>query len=513
MREFIRQETVNNEEQFRGFLDTLETRLEELRTRISQLEYERMSTKRARPELRELRKSLAETMREPRLEELISVYRDKVTDERLTRRTELWHRMVRHQKVEGDSEVAKLGGELSDLIMTYDYPLAHNPEGTIADVRHVLRTETKRELRKQAWACTEELAVKLRGRMHALHHRRNEVARALGYANYADYSLDKEGTGLELCLNLLKELNAATQKEYAQLLQERADRFGIDQIEPWDTQFLLDGGIDLPERYFPKSRITERLKDFSYLHGVPMDKLGVTPEYFDIPWNGVCMTVNSRKDARIICNPRDGYTYYRTMFHELGHGLHAVLNEQPEPIFAAEPSPSAEGIAETFGYFTRNPQWLLAIGIPEEELGKIMRALLAPWFFYLRQRGAFALFGLEVYMNPDRDLDQLLGEIESEVTGVRADSTPRWTANAWYVAGATWHNYIVADMVASQLHRGLRQRFGEPYGNPEAIDFLRERYLALGAAVEWRDKLKDISGEDLGVDALVGDLKRMARSE
>ncbi len=198
--------------------------------------------------------------------------------------------------------------------------------------------------------------------------------------------------------------------------------------------------------------------------------------------------------------------------HELGHGLHAVLNEQPEPIFAGEPSPSSEGIAETFGYFTRNPQWLRAIGIPDEEMDKILRALLAPWFFYLRQRGAFALFGLEVYINPDRDLDRLLGEIESEVTGARADSTPRWTANAWYVAGATWHNYLVADMVASQLHSGLRQRFGELYGSPQAIDFLRQRYLALGAAGEWREKLEDISGADLGVTALVGDLKRMARS-
>ncbi len=469
-----------------------------------------MSTKRARPELRDMRKELASIMTEPRLEEIITDYKDRVQDRRLARRAELWYRMVRHQKVEGDKEIARLSTELSDTIMAYDYPLTHNPQGTIADVRHVLRTERKRELRRQAWACTEQLARKLREPMHALHHRRNQLAQDLGYANYAEYSLDKEGTGLQLCLRLLKELNEKTQTEYFQLLRERAERFSIEQPEPWDTQFLLDGGIDIPDRYFPKARITQRLMDFSSLHGVPMDRLGVTPEYFDIPWNGVCMTVNGRKDARIICNPRDGYTYYRTMFHELGHGLHAVLNEQPEPIFAREPSPSAEGMAETFGYFTRHPQWLRAIGIGEEELPAVLRALLAPWFFYLRQRGAFALFGLEIYMNPDRDLDELLGQIESEVTGVRADSKPRWTANAWYVAGATWHNYIVADMVASQIHRGLSERFGELYGNAEAIDFLRERYVALGAAVEWREKLKDISGQDIGVDALVDDLKRMA---
>ncbi len=512
MRELIRQAQVVDEPGLETFLDKMESAYADQAVEMAKMGYQRLLTKKTDPAQRKLQLELAGALREPKLLDMVEKFRDSAESPLLRRRLTVWRRMIFDQLLSGEPALMEQGQELSDAIMAYHYPLPNNPEGTIADVRHILRTEPDREVRRAAWACTEPLALELKDRMLDFHARRNERAKELGWANCADFILDQQGTGLKRAQVMMEELYRQTEDEYRALLEERADRFEISEIEPWDTQFLLDGDIDIPEELFPKDRITERLQNFSQKHGVPMDELGIKPEYFDIPWNGVCFTVNHPKDVRIVCNPRDGYVYYRVMFHELGHGLHTVLNEQKEPVFWHEPSPSAEGIAETFAYFTREPQWLLEVGVPEAKVGEVLRALLAPWFYYLRQRGALGLFGFEIYLNPDKDLDQLLGEIESRITLCRADATPRWTANAWFVGGATWHNYVVADMVASQLHQGMRDEYGPIWGNKNAIQFLRDRYLALGDAVSWRDKVKDISGSELDVKALIQDVKEMAGS-
>ena len=511
MRELIKQANVVDEPGLEAFLDKMESAYVDKAVEMAKKGYERLLTKKTDPALQQLQLEMASVLQEPKLLELVEEFIDEVESPRLRRRLTVWKRMIFDKLLTGDPALMKQGQELSDAIMAYPYPLPNNPEGTIADVRHILRTEPDREIRRQAWACTEPLAIELKDKMLDFHAQRNQRAKQLGWANCADFILDQQGTGLKRARTLLETLYRETEDEYRTLLEERAERFGIQEIEPWDTQFLLDGGIDIPEEFFPREGITQRLQQFSEQHGIPMDKLGIRPEYFDIPWNGVCFTVNHPKDVRIVCNPRDGYVYYRVMFHELGHGLHTVLNEQSEPVFWHEPSPSAEGIAETFAYFTREPQWLMELGIPEARVGKVLRALLAPWFFYLRQRGALGLFGFDIYESPDQDLDELLGQIESRITLCRADATPRWTANAWFVGGATWHNYVVADMVASQLHQGMRQHAGPVWANKEAIEFLRERYLAVGDAVSWTDKVKDISGSDLDVKALIADVKEMAR--
>lgn len=513
MKEVIRNAVVNDEASLKTFLDQLEDKMERLSRKSSQLHYERLRFKKSIPEMKLLETEKAEALQSPALFDILETFKGRVSDHRLARRLDCWSDLATLQMADGDPRLLELTNDLMDAIMQYKYPLADNPEGTIADVRHVLRTEHDRDLRRQAWECVEPLALRLKDQMLALHKTRNEKAHSLGFKTYAHLLMEKQGTEPEMILDLLYKLNAGTQAEYEDILLERAERFGLKEIHPWDTQYLLDGGIDIPEGVFTKDMITPRLEEYSKLHGLDMKELGITPEYLDIPWNGLCMTVNSRKDARIMCNPRDGYTYYRTMFHELGHGLHTVLNDQPEFIFLGEPSPSAESMAETFGYFTRYPEWLKHIGIADKDLKDVMRALLAPWFYYLRFRGAYASFGIEIYLNQERDLDALLGSIEHTVTGATAVATPRWTGNAWFVAGMPWHNYIVADMVASQIHDGLHAKFGHVYGNPEAIDFLRQEYLSLGTSVPWRKKLANISGSDLGVDALINDVKRFSKGE
>lgn len=510
---WISSTSIETEQELLQFLSYLNYELETISNDLGRLQYRRYVNREPEPRIAELESQKSMILQHSELEKILTHWVGKVDDPRLKRQVECFLESSTLQKVEGHPEVLALYNELSDEIMAFRYKLSDNPEGSIGDVRHVLRTENDRSLRQQAWESVEPLAKRLHPKMMEFVHLRNKLSREAGFKSFVDLGLENQGTGLVHCKELLEQLNTDTHVEYMEILNERAARFGLASVEPWDLQFLIDGGIDIPEEFFPKKLLNQRLQEVSQLHGFPMDKLAIRPEYFDIPWNGVCMRVNHRKDARIISNPKDGYTYYHTMFHELGHALHAVLNTQPEFIFLREPSPSLEGVAETFGYLTFYADWLRDVGIPEAKIKTTVRAVLAPWFFYLRQRTALALFGFEIYTNPEQDLDVRLGQIEAEVTGVTANSMPRFAGNAWYVHGLSWHNYIVADMVASQLHTEMRQRFGSVYGNKEAFAFIANDYIAPGHMVPWRQKLASISGSDLGVRALVSDIKRMARGE
>ena len=509
MRELVKTaDTIRDQAQLRAFLAQFEKKWEEHSNISSQLSFDRMSTKKPNPRIGEMERELAEVFNMPQWPQLIDRFINSVDEPRLQRQLECYQQLILTQRVEGDSEIIRLRESLSDRIMGFNYPV-DGEDHTISDIRYILRYEEDRERRRRAWMCDSGLAAQLRDDMVALYKRRNELSQAEGFDHFGDLALHIQGTGFANAQDLLKRLMEGTQSEYEKVINERADEFGLKgDLEPWDIQFLLDGGKGMDESYFPKSQLTPRLEHFANMHGVPLDQLGIKPTYIDIPWNGLCMRVGSRDNILIMCNPQDGYTFYSTMFHEMGHGLHSALNNQPEFIFQREPSPSAEGMAETFGYFTRYPEWLEDVGMSPEQIEKTLKAVVAPWLFFVRQRSAFGLFSFELYQDPSQDLDRSLGGIDSKITGCRAYATPKWSASPWYLGLPSWHNYIVADMLASQVHKALHEKFDKVYGNPEFVEFLKENYMSLGTLVPWRKKLENCTGSDLDTLALIEDIKQ-----
>ncbi len=500
---------VRDEAGLTRYLDAVEAEWEGLSVRISQLSYRRMVEKKPNPQIGALEAEMNQALLHEALAEVLAKFRGRLEDPRLRRRVECWETSLVTRRVEGDPQVLRLKQHLSDAIMGYSYPV-RGQEHSISKIRHILRYDEDREKRREAWGCHSPLALELRPAMTDLYARRCQLARDEGYAHYGELALDIQGSGWETCRRLLTELMEKTQPVYDRVIEERSERLGLEQLAPWDLMYALQAGDDVPVQYFPKEKLTLRLEEFSALHGVSMSQLGIKPEYFDIPWNGVCLSVNHRKDMRIVCNPQDGFGFYGTMFHELGHGLHAVLNQQPEFIFSREPSPSNEGVANTFAYFTRYPQWLVHVGIPAPDVDGVLKGLLVPQLLNMRQRSAWGIFGFEVYSHPHQDLDEKLAETEHRIMGVSADTTPRWSADPWFIGLPSWHNYILAAMLASQMHRTLNQKFTPVYGNPDSVAFLAENYLRLGDLVPWQQKLKDCTGSTLRTTALVEDVLERA---
>lgn len=500
-------QTVTDEASLRTFLDDLEEQIREIGRTMAEMAFVQYQTKRRPEGMAEAEGAQAAIMRNDAYEEVVRSFAGKVEDPLLARRVEVWQQSFRGARVSSHPEVRAMVNEISDAIVAQRYDV-QGREMDLGGVRFLLRADADRDRRQTAWRAFAPLSRKLDGRTRELFRLRNELARAEGFETYAHMQIEAQGLSLPQVKAILEELAIASEPAYRDVIEEGASRQKLGRIQPWDVKYLLDGVGGLPMHYFPRSGIIGRLEEWARHHGLNLQQLGISVHMLDIPYNGLCVGVTPT-DIRILGNWADGHNYYKTAFHELGHALHVAFSDPGSQILRREPAVFGEAMAELIGYTVQDPAWLTHMGLSASEVASAESQAMGPWFAYLRQRTAHALFEYEAYANPDGDLDLVNAGIESKVLGCCFDESPRWAAepNAWYSKYPVyWQNYVLADVVASQIHHDLHRRFGSVWRNPVALEHVRLHYWAPGGARDWQAKLLAGTGEPLGTRALVADL-------
>lgn len=474
-------------------LDPLEARLHEVRARMGRLSFEQFVSKRPQPGRAELEAEEAAILRDPRVEEAIA---RPVADPLLARRLDLWRRAGLQAMVSGDPEIMAVRRELADELVAARYEVAGRTLD-LGAVRDLLRKEPDPEVRRRAWLAVGPLSRALAGRLRRLMHLRNDRARQRGYRGYADLALDLQGLSRATVEAVLLQLRDATDEALTGLL-------GGSTAAPWDVSYLLEGRAAPPPGLFPRSKMLARLYAWARRHGMEPADTGIAVHFVDIPYNGLSMAIDPPRDVRVLLNPGDGHLYYKLLWHEYGHALHATFNAQATEMLRREPSIWNEAMAESLAFFTLEPAWVQACGATAAEAEDVIAAGLGAWLIWLRTRSAYALFEYRAYDDPAGDLDGLYASMEARFLHCSVDPSPRWAANAWFTNYPVyWQNYVLADAIAAQIHGAMRAQLGRVEGNPEAIAFLRERCWASGASVEWSDKLAAATGRGLDAADLI----------
>ncbi|MFP4457392.1 MAG: M3 family metallopeptidase [Clostridia bacterium] len=498
---------ITKENDLKLYLDEIESKLEENSNKISKLSYQRYIDKEQKPEISELQKENSKILLDQTLHSTIKKWKGKIDDPLLSRRVEVWDEKITLSKVDSNPKIIELQQEVAYKVMSHKYKI-DDKEYSLGEIRAITRADKNKNNRRKAWESHTELNNLVKKDMLRLFRLRNNVARKMGFDSYVDLKLEINNQMRKSeVINLLTTLTKSTDQFYEELLTNGAKKLGIEKIEPWDIQYILEqlGGVD--KSYFPKTKLNESLSQWANHMDFKLEDYGIEPVFYDIPYNGLTMSLD-RETIKILCNPDDGYTYYRTHFHELGHALHSALKEVDSYILRRESSIFTEGIAEIFGYITNDFKWLTDFyGLDEKVALNTLKSAIGPKYHYIRQRTAYCLFEYQAYSDLDQNMDKLMAEVESDILKCSYDETPRWASNGWYVSYPVyWQNYVLADFVASQIHHHLEKNIGSLVSDKKAYDYVIDNYISQGALIPWLEKIKEGTGEPLNSKAIIADL-------
>lgn len=517
MVEALQQKLANLETEFhRAYWDSQIEASDANEKRRSDLELELRRVKGDPEALRSVEAALAEGHHEPEFARQLEVLRLSLTGNQMDESHRV--RMV----------------ELSSAVETEFATFRPHLDGRhVSDneIEEVLRTSNDVELRKRAWSASKEIGGRVADRVRELARLRNEAARALGFADYYRMSLELQEIEEEWLFDILGKLDELTIEPFrgwkSGLDGRLRERFGTSDLWPWhyaDPFFQAlppDGRVSLDallENATSSDLARNTFASWSIDIGPVLAASDLYPRANKCQ-HAFCLDVDrSGSDVRILANVVPGEHWVEVMLHESGHAAYDISIDKRLPYLLRRASHTftTEAVALLSGRLVRDPEWLTSIaGCDPDDVAKISddlrTATVSQSMLFARWGLVMTHFERELYSDPESDLNSRWWELVENFQDVRPPpdrDAPDWAAKIHMaVAPVYYQNYLLGDLLASQLKQTIETRFGGLVGRAEAGDFLVESFFGPGAGLRW-DRLVEIAtGSPLGADAFAEELR------
>ena len=392
------------------------------------------------------------------------------------------------------------------------------------DVRKTLGESDDVELRRRTWEASKEIGPQAAPLVLEMVEKRNRAARDQGHRDYYAMALALQEIDEGFLFETLDDLERLTAEPYDDLIgnlfSRLASRFGIStaDVRPWH----------LSDPFFQEAVPPEDLELGRFYEGADLEEL--TREFcarigFDVsdilrrsdlrPREGknqhaFCTHVDrTTDDIRVLCNIQNDEYWMDTMLHEFGHAVYDQQLAPDLPWLLRQPAHmlSTEAIALLFGRLATDPDWMVRyLGVGPEEVIPIRESLRelqrTKQLLFPRWVMVMCHFERALYADPTADLDTLwwdLVERFQKVTRPEGRKSPDWACKIHVaLAPVYYHNYLLGDLMASQLHSWLLREAGEPYFDvPETGRLLTERLFTQGARRPWNEALGHATGQPL----------------
>jgi peptidyl-dipeptidase A len=417
---------------------------------------------------------------------------------------------------------------------------AHRPrlDGAPVDdnaIAEILRTSDDGTRRRAAWEAVKTVGGAVADRVRELAHLRNEAARGLGHRDHFALSLATAELDEGRLLTTLDEVDAATRDAFAAWKAttdaERATRFDVPVggLRPWhyDDPFFQaapGGDVDLSP-WFADSDLVELTRTTYAGIGLDIDPIVARSDL--LPRDGksqhaFCIDIDRGSDVRVLCNNVPGEHWAETMLHEFGHAVYDLHVHDDLPWLLRTMHPlTTEGIAMMFGRLTLDREWLESVARVDASQVRaaapgIARRRLAAMLVFARWVLVMTNFERAFYSDPDADHDTGWWDlVERYQLLTRPDGrhAPDWAAKIHVaLAPVYYQNYLLGELVASQLQATITERLGGIVGRPEVGEFLRTEFFGPGWSCRWDELIERATGAPLGVDAYARELADLTRA-
>ena len=394
------------------------------------------------------------------------------------------------------------------------------------DIEEILKSSDDVDLRRRAWEASKEVGGLVAPRVRELARLRNQVARDLGYADYFRLALELQELDEDWLFATLEELEELTDGPYRAWKQDLDDklsaRFATDHLMPWhysDPFFQNlppDGGVSLDPLLRDVSAPDLAVQTFEGwgigLQGV-MSASDLYPRELKSQ-HAFCLHVDRQgSDVRILANVVPGERWVEVMLHESGHAAYDLGLDPHLPYLLRRNAHIfvTESIALLSGRLARDPSWLVEVaGCDPTEIkaleSDLRRSDAAQSLVFARWVPVVTYFERELYADPEADLNARWWELVERFQLVDRPpdrDAPDWAAKIHVAAAPVYYqNYLLGDMLASQLHRTCADECGGLVNNREAGSLLRERVFKSGSLMRWDALVEQATGRPLSAKDL-----------
>jgi peptidyl-dipeptidase A len=395
------------------------------------------------------------------------------------------------------------------------------------DIESLLTTSEDGDLRRRAWLASKEVGGVVAARVRELARVRNSAAVDLGFADYYNMALELQELSETWLVETLDELDRFTEDPFRRFKDELDEklktRFSVAEPMPWhyaDPFFQKlppDGRVSL-DRLFATADAAQLAGRTFTSWGIDLSAVVERSDLY--PREGksqhaFCMDIDrTGGDVRILANIVPGERWVEVMLHESGHAAYDLCIDRHLPYLLHRPAHTfvTEAIALLAGRLVRDGRWLADVaGVSRADIDELepqlRRARSTQSLVFARWGLVVCNFERALYRDPEGDLDSIWWELVERFQLVSAPdrSAPDWAAKI-HVASAPvyYHNYLLGELLASQLAGTCRRECGGLVGNRQAGDLLVERVFRRGASAQWGEIVEDATGRPLGIEDFAG---------
>jgi peptidyl-dipeptidase A len=397
-------------------------------------------------------------------------------------------------------------------------------------IEEILKTSTDSKKLEATWLATKKSGELVADSVKKLIKMRNEIAKDLGYSNYHEMRLKLSEQDPKEIEKIYDELDSLTKDGFAELKDTMDEYFAKhynikkEDLMPWHYQnrFFQEAPkiyeVDL-DKYFKGKDLVKLTQDYYKSIGMDISDLIEKSDLYEKPGkyqHAQCSDIDNEGDVRVMANVVDNEYWMNTLMHEYGHAAYDKYIDTSLPFLLRDPAHTftTEAIAELFGRFSSNPQWLQDVaGVSEKERKEIEvnvnKSLRLQMLVFSRWSQVMYRFEKSMYENPDQDLNKLWWDLVEKYQLLKrpADrNQPDW-ASKIHIATVPcyYHNYLLGELLASQLHYYMTKNILKSddyvnqsyYNHPEIGKYLIDKVFKPGAKYYWNDMIEKATGEKL----------------
>jgi peptidyl-dipeptidase A len=451
------------------------------------------------------------------------------------------------------SQRIKAETQQTEKLYGYDYKIG-GKSVTTNQIDAILKDEKNLTKRLTAWNSSKEVGKELKEGLVNLRELRNKTVQALGYEDYFSYQASEYGMNREEMMELIKQINEELLPLYRELhtyaRYELAKKYGAKQVpdqlpahwlpnrwgQDWSSMVTVKG-LDIDNVLKKKGAQwqAEQAERFYVSLGFPAlpKSFWEKSSLYPLPANSKIKKNNHAsawhmdldKDVRSLMSIEPNSEWYETTHHEYGHVYYYMTYSNPDvPVLLRSGANRAyhEALGSLMGLAANQKPFMAGLGLVDakaktDDMQALLKEALNYVVFIPFASGVMTEFEHDLYaknLSPD-EFNKRWWELAKKYQGIVPPST---RSEDYFDAGtkthinddpAQYYDYALSYVILFQLHDHISQKILQQdphatnyYGNKDVGEFL-QKIMYPGASANWREMLREKTGEDLSARAMV----------